>query len=57
MLIYRLSDWKNRVHILSLPTRCTIFIIYLLLLHVSGTGHGHLQEATSFLDIYSVYWK
>ena len=36
---------------------CTIFIIYLLLLYVSVTGHSHLQGATRILDLHSIYYK
>ena len=36
---------------------CTIFIIYLMLLYISATGHSPLQGATRILDVNSIYYK
>jgi hypothetical protein len=36
---------------------CTVFIISLLFLYVSATGHSYLQGDTRILDVYSLYYK
>ena len=36
------------------PTRS---IYYSLLLHVTATRYGHLQGATNFIEVYSIYCK
>jgi hypothetical protein len=45
------------VHRLSLPTNCTIFIIYFLPIEVLAIDHGHLKGVASFLDVSSICCK
>ena len=45
------------VHIHTFTFSSSHNIYYLLILHVLATEFGHLQGATNFVDIYSIYCK
>ena len=47
---------KSVIHTHLPPASCTLFdIYYTKLLHVSAIYPGHLQEATSLVDMHSVH--
>jgi hypothetical protein len=57
MVMEKAISFETSAHKLSLPTSCTIFFIYFLLIEVSAIEHGYLRRAESFLDVSSICFK